>query len=358
MTSLQYYSAKAHLLRLYDREARQCAFRANSTPEYQEWKRALRVKLNDITGIARMEHCALQPRLLETQAFAGYTREKIIIQTEPDVWMPFFVLIPDSAQKTRRNVPVIAAHGHGSCGKFAVAGCAEIPAIQKTIEQYNYDYGVQLVREGYQVFCPDARGFGERREAALQQDTDACMLSSSCLALNQMAIPLGQTVTGMWAWDLQRLIDYIETREDCDAQRVGCVGLSGGGLQTLWLSALDDRVQCAVISGYFYGYKDSLLELSANCSCNYVPNLWRAVDMGDLGALIAPRALLIESGTDDPLNGARGLVNVTEQIDITRAAYRLFRHEDKLYHHIFTGEHLWHGGKTFDFLHQWLREEL
>ena len=56
------------------------------------------------------------------------------------------------------------------------------------------------------------------------------------------------------------------------------------------VTALDDRVKCAVVSGYFYGYKQSLLEQHQNCSCNYVPRLYEHVDMGDVGALIAPVA--------------------------------------------------------------------
>lgn len=350
MTTKQYYTAHAHLSKLFEREARQWAFRAETIPAFQQWKNVLREKLGDILGLARMERCALQPQCLETQRFEGYTREKIIIQTEPGVWMPCYVLIPDAAAPGKRTA-VIAAHGHAGGGKAAVAGCRDIPAVAQAIEQYNYDYGVHLVREGYLVFCPDARGFGERREAEQQHDTE--VLHGSCVALNQRALSLGQTLTGMWTWDLQRLLDYIETREDCDASRIACVGLSGGGLQTLWLAALDDRVRCAVISGYFYGYQESLLDMY-NCSCNYVPNLWLTVDMGDLGALIAPRPVLVETGSDDPLNGPRGVLNVTEQLDITRAAYRVLGHEERVYHHVFTGEHRWDGEKTYGFLKEWL----
>jgi hypothetical protein len=151
-----------------------------------------------------------------------------------------------------------------------------------------------------------------------------------------------------------RLIDYIETRKDCGPERIGCGGLSGGGLQTLWLSAMDDRVKCAVVSGYFYGYKDSLLKMF-NCSCNYVPHLWEYVDIGDIGALIAPRPLLIETGDMDPLNGERGLVNVTEQVEITRRAYKFLNAGEKLYHHIFEGKHRWNGEITYKFLDKWLR---
>jgi hypothetical protein len=135
---------------------------------------------------------------------------------------------------------------------------------------------------------------------------------------------------------------------------VGCIGLSGGGLQTLYLSALDERVACAVISGYFYGVDDSLLYLSDNCDCNYVPRLWEYVDMGDLGALIAPRPLLIESARQDPLNGPRGIDNVIEQVDITRRAYDLLGAGDKIAHDMFDGGHTWHGTLAM----AWLEEKL
>lgn len=82
-----------------------------------------------------------------------------------------------------------------------------------------------------------------------------------------------------------------------DGERLGCCGLSGGGMQTIWLTAMDDRIKCAVVSGYFYGYLDSLLKMPHNCGCNFVPDLWNHIDMGDLGALVCPRPLLIESGT-------------------------------------------------------------
>ncbi|MBN1642209.1 MAG: hypothetical protein JXA09_13320 [Anaerolineae bacterium] len=214
---------------------------------------------------------------------------------------------------------------------------------------------MQLVRQGFVVLCPDARGFGERREWPRQGDTDDLVLGGSCEVLNHMAMPLGQTVTGMWTWDLMRLIDYAETRADCDAGRLGCAGLSGGGLQTLWLAALDERVRCAVVSGYFYGYRDSLLVLCGNCSCNYVPHLWETADMGDIGALIAPRPLLIETGSRDALNGARGLENVVEQVAIAQRAYDLLGTPDLLAHSVFEGEHRWHGVEAIPWLVRWLK---
>jgi hypothetical protein len=125
-------------------------------------------------------------------------------------------------------------------------------------------------------------------------------------------------------------------------------------MQAIWLTALDDRIKCSIVSGYFYGYKDALLKLSDNCGCNYVPHLWEYVDMGDIGALIAPRPLLIESGNRDPLNGEGGLSNVTQQLEITRGAYRLFHADENLWHYVGDGEHLWYGARAREFMNRYL----
>jgi len=260
------------------------------------------------------------------------------------------MLKPDGVKTGEKLPTVICPHGHGTAGKNSPAGRVDIPAVAEVCERSNSDYGVQFVKRGYMVFCPDARAFGERRENTLQGDDEHSFMSSSCVQLNHMAICLGMSLTGMWAWDLMRLIDYIQTLGDCDGDKIACGGLSGGGLQTLWLSAMDDRVKCAVASGYFYGYKDSLLRLSGNCGCNYVPKLWNYVNMGDIGALIAPRAFLVQTGDKDALNGERGVVNVTEQAEITRRAYRALNCEDNFLHHIFDGGHVWNGEKTYDFV--------
>lgn len=346
----KYYSSMEHLLDVYDQKARKMGFKSESEIDYLKWKSELKEQLKEITGLNRMQACEFEPKLLETVYLDGFKRDKMIIQTEPDVWMTFYVLIPNDIVQNEKRPAVITPHGHDSAGKFSTSGRYDIPCVKEQIGIYNYDYGVKFVNEGYIVFCPDARGFGERREWTKQKDDKESFLSSTCTQLNHMAICLGQSLTAMWTWDLIRLVDYIFGREDCDTGRIACAGLSGGGKQTLWLSAMDERIKCAVISGYFYGYKDSLLKLSDNCACNYVPHLWEYVDICDLGAMIAPRPLLIETGDSDPLNGERGLANVTEQVDITRKAYALLKAEDKLDHHIFKGVHKWDGSKTYDFV--------
>jgi len=313
----------------------------------------LRARLRAIIGIDTMRAYPLDPQEDAPERCDGYVQTRVVIAVEPDVRMPLYVLTPADLRPDERRPVVLAPHGHASAGKAAIVGRADVPELVQTIAQHNYAYGVQLVRAGFIVLCPDARGFGERREPVAMADGD--LLGGSCQVLNNMALPLGQTVTGMWTWDLMRLIDYVTTRADCDATRIGCAGLSGGGAQTLWLAALDERVRCTVISGYFYGYKDSLLRLSTNCSCNYVPGLWQIADMGDIGALIAPRPLLIETGRHDDLNGERGVVNVTEQLAIVRQAYALLDADDRLAHTVFEGGHRWDGADALPWLARWLQ---
>ena len=337
-----YYGSLKGMMAKYDRLARQDAFTGNTTADYEAWKERARSILHDLLGLDKMEDCPLMPRTLERKELAGgIVREKVLLQVEPDTWMPVFILIPPRKSEERQDC-FIALPGHMGAGKYSVAGCSEIPAVRDAIERFHYDYGMQLARMGYVAVCPDCRGFGERRDEALQNDREDAFLNSTCFQLAHMAEPLGQTVAGMCTYDVMRLLDYISERDEWNPDTVGCVGFSGGGMQTLWAAAMDDRIRQAVISGYMYGYKDSLLYLNGNCSCNYVPHLWEHFDMGDIASLIAPKPLLIQSCRADNLNGPRGLQNVLEQIDIIKKAYELYGKGDRLIHDVREGGHCWH----------------
>ena len=346
----KYYTAQAALERRFRELGRQDAFRAESREEYLIWKQKLRGTLRRLLGLENMAPCPMHAEVTERIVLPdGITREHVILDVEEGVSMPVYVLIP---QRTA-DVPVpcvICPPGHMGAGKYSVAGRSDIPAAADAIRRFHYDYGLQAAKLGLVAFCPDCRGFGERREAALQDDSEHSFLNSTCFHLAHMAEPLGQTLAGQLLWDLMRLADYIQARGEWPAEKIGCMGFSGGGMQTLWFSALDDRLGFAVISGYMYGYLDSLLKLSGNCSCNYVPGLWMHADMGDIGALMAPAPVLIQSCRADDLSGERGLENVYEQVETMRKAYRLFGAEDRIVHDIREGGHCFHGEPLEDFL--------
>jgi len=338
----RYYGSLAGMLSKYEKYGNKDRFRGSNLTEFLLWQQEIRKMLMKLIGLDRMDVCPLNPVLAERiELKEGIIREKVILQVEPDTFMPVYILIPPVLPQHKPDC-FIAPPGHQGAGKYSVAGCYEIPAVMDKIQFFHYDYGMQLAKLGYVALCPDCRGFGERRDEDLQNDEEQSFLNSTCRQLAHMAEPLGETVIGMNTWDLMRLIDYIYERNEWNLETLGCAGFSGGGMQTLWLAALDDRVRQVMISGYLYGYRDSLLVLNGNCSCNYVPHLWEHVDMGDIGSLIAPRPLMIQSCREDHLNGPRGLINVEEQYEIIRNAYKLYGKEDRLFHDVREGGHCWH----------------
>ena len=96
--------------------------------------------------------------------------------------------------------------------------------------------------------------------------------------------------------------------------------------------------------------RDSLVSLPQNCACNFVPHLWETMDMGDMGAMIAPRALFVESGEKDHLEGKRGLENVYPQVMTAKRAFALYGKADSVVHSIHDGGHEWRGDGMKEFL--------
>ena len=345
-----YYSTLSAMQNRFDNEERPDRLQSETMEDYLVWKSNTRKLLADLIGLPKMQSCDLAPETLEIAKLPnGITREKVIIRVEPDIYMPMYILIPPTIRKGEVQC-FIALPGHQSAGKYSIAGCYDIPAAKGCIEKYHYDYGMQLAKEGFVTFCPDCRGFGERRETAMQKEEETNFVNGSCYQISHMAQPLGMTLVGMNTWDIFRLIDYIKTRTEWNTKRLGCLGFSGGGMQTLWAAALDDRISIPVISGYLYGYKEALLERNGNCNCNYVPHLWEHLDMGDIAALLAPRPVWIQSCREDHLNGTGGLTNVTKQLDIMRRAYRIFEAEHKIFHEICPGGHMWHEENLKEYL--------
>lgn len=104
----------------------------------------------------------------------------------------------------------------------------------------------------------------ENADEALQKGTDEkSFLTSTCFHLAHMAEPLGETVAGMCTWDASRLIDYVYERGEWDTEDLGVMGFSGGGMQTLWVSALDDRVKNVSSA-------DISMDIVTHCYCSMV----------------------------------------------------------------------------------------
>ena len=337
-----YYEDELAFRERLKREGRSAAFKGTTPEDFEAWQIATRVRLFDLLGLSIMDRVSIEARELDrVQIAGGIVRTHAMLQVERDVWMPFYLLEPSHPKLDERGLKrcYICPHGHQGAGAASVAGVTGVPAVDDAVRKFNYDYGLRLARMGYVTVCPDARGWGYRRDWKGQGDDENSYLRGTCLNQARMAEPLGLTVAGLNVWDNMRLIDYLEARGDIAMDDLGCFGFSGGGYMTLYLAALDLRVRKAFVSGYLYGVDDSLLHLNGNCSCNYTPGLWRLLDMGDIASLIAPRPLLVQSCEEDHLNGSRGLKNVDEQLKIVRDAYKLLGRRDALRHEVCPGGH-------------------
>ncbi len=338
----RYLSDEDAFARRFDKTARSARFRGGDASSWKAWAEGARQRLADVLGLSLLGPASGEAKVVKTEELpSGIARTLLELDCGEGVWMPVYLLVP-ARPKTDgegRRLCMIAPHGHQGAGAASVAGLRGIPAVDEAIRRFNYDYGLKLAELGYVVACPEARGWGARRAPKGQGDTEELFLRGTCLNEARMAEPLGLTLMGLLVSDLMHLVDYLLAQEGVSPDGLGCVGFSGGGMQTLYLSALDERIRKVFISGYLYGVKDALLHLNGNCSCNYVPGLWRLFDMGDIASLIAPRPLVVQSADHDHLNGPRGLANVEEQLSIVRRAYGLLRHEDRIRWEVIPGEH-------------------
>jgi hypothetical protein len=133
--------------------------------------------------------------------------------------------------------------------------------------------------------------------------------------------------------------------------RIGAAGLSYGGTMTLLLAAWDSRVAAAVVSGYLSSWADAHKVPWNMCGSQVLPGMLGQLEHVDIGALVAPRPLLVETGTKDdifPLTAARAAVD-----DLARV-YAHLGAPDALEHDVFEGGHEWHGTRAYPFLQRWL----
>lgn len=117
----------------------------------------------------------------------------------------------------------------------------------------------------------------------------------------------GYTPAGIEAWNGIRAIDYLVSRRDVDASRLGVTGRSGGGATSWWVGALDERIKVVVPVAGITDLHNHVIDgcVEGHCDCMYFANTYRW-DYPKLGALVAPRPLLIANADRDaifPLDG-------------------------------------------------------
>lgn len=335
----KYYTCIDSLASIFDKTYRSQGFHGPyDVDSFFKWQIKARNILEKDLGLDILEgylgRSGINEEVVQEELSNGITRRKILINLPNWATIPTYILEP----KNPKGVFLCFA-GHHSTGKLMTSGNMACETTLSLTKKYCADFGVELAKRGYITVCPDSVGFGERRESNIQGDSPSLFESSSCKELSRVSVALGISLAGIMVYEGTILVDYVLNKYGSNIP-IRVIGFSGGGMQSLYLSAIDERVKGSIISGYFYGFKDSLLYLNKNCSCNYFPGIFRDFDMCDIASLIAPRNLCIQSAKDDHLNGANGFKNVISQIDIANKTYDIFG--CSIIHDVREGDHVFH----------------
>ena len=229
---------------------------------------------------------------------------------------------------------VLALHDHGGFKFYGKEKIAQIgPEVHTRVKQHYDDYygGLawvnELARRGHVVLVHDTFTFGSRRvrladvpEAihwGLKDDADESTAGTEAYdkwALEHehvMAKSLfcaGTTWPGVFYNEDKMALDVLCNRPDVDADRIGVCGLSGGGIRTVYLAGLDERVKCAVCIGMMTTWRDFMLNKSfTHTWMCYVPHLARELDFSEIYGLRAPRATMVMNTHEDGLFTHEGM---------------------------------------------------
>ena len=250
----------------------------------------------------------LNARVTGTVTRPGYVVENVTFETLPGLVVTANVYRPAAAG---RHPAVLIPMGHWSQGKLA----AQLIATN-------------LALKGFVAMPFDPLGQGERQQAydaRLGRSIAGGSTDQHSLAGAQ-ALLLGQSFARYRVHDARRGIDYLVSRPDVDAQRIGVTGCSGGGTVTTYISALDDRVKVAAPACYINSYRKLLADHIGDAEQSLPGFLSSGLDETDYVELFAPKPWLIAS-TEQDFFTPEGARIVYEE---SKRWYKLFGDESRI----------------------------
>jgi len=272
-------------------------------------------------------------------------REELIRETDTyvakRVWIPAFdtvevygiLLVPKG--RTGKRPAVMCLHG--------MAGTPELVCgvVEKT--DYHNRFGLQAVEKGYVVFAPVMMNAGPKRNW-----------------LDRKAMMVGERMQGLEQFKIKRVVDYLASRDDVAADRIGAYGISWGGRTAMYAAALDPRVAACVVSGHFMESTQKMVKPSPHYTAyievveNYAFFSGQATEFADADvcSLICPRPLHIEQGREDRVAYWK---MAQDEFRIVQDYYSKLGLADRATFEVFEGGHVIAGKEAFTILEKWLK---
>jgi dienelactone hydrolase len=277
-------AVRQHLMRLaveaLDRRAAE--YEKVKTPDdIAAWQNARRqFFVNALGGFP--ERTPLNARVVDRQDRDGYRLEKVIYESQPKHFVTALLYLPTSEPP---YPGVIVPCGHSDNGKAS--------------EPYQR-VSILLAKNGIAALCYDPIDQGERfqlLDAAGKPQARGTV--AHCLT-GVGSILLGRNTATYRVWDGMRSLDYLESRPEIDAKRLGCTGNSGGGTLTSYLMALDSRIVCAAPSCYLCGFRRLLETIGPqDAEQDIHGQLAFGMDHADYVLMRAPQPTLMCTATHD-----------------------------------------------------------
>jgi cephalosporin-C deacetylase-like acetyl esterase len=239
------------------------------------------------------EKTPLNPRITGTLQKDGYRVEKVIYESMPQFYVTACLFIPDGI-KGKRPV-VIHVSGH------TVTGFRE-PSYQI--------FFLNLVKKGFIVFAIDPISQGERLQTYDEQKKTSIIgagVDEHSYIGNQCFIS-GSSLAKYFIWDIVRGVDYLVTRKEVDTANIGIAGRSGGGTQSAYAAAFDQRIKASAPEAFITSQRRLLESVGAqDAESNIYHSIANGIDHADLIEVRAPRPMMIVTTTRDyfSIQGAR-----------------------------------------------------
>ncbi len=293
-----------------------------------EWKSRARGKVLELLHYSPAP-CDPKPEIVRRIERDGYVQEELSFQTTPDIRVPASLLLPKNGSRPAPGI--IALHDHGGYYLWGREKILENESEHPSLTEFRNAYysgrstAAELARRGYVVLTIDMFYWGERRlllddDPQDWRDRPVQMSKERVQAFNRRSgeneqlaaralMTAGLTWPGVMLWDDIRSVDYLLTRPEVDADRIGCVGLSVGGLRSMYLSALDERIRASVICGWMASFPAQLKSHLRNSIgfTKLIPGATAWLDYPDIAALAMPSPILVINGRRDGLFEPNGV---------------------------------------------------
>lgn len=321
-------------------------FSAESAEQFEHWRDQTLPRVIATLG-TMPPRVPPAPQQLAEWTEGGLTRQKWLIDVGPHIAATLLVNLPPDGGSAERSPAILCAHGHGPYGKSAIMGNGAAGGeLRDYIARNNANFGFQMAQRGYVTYSIDWIGFGERNDSAKPNWRNTDHGRDWCNLYYLNATMLGMTPLGINVTHGIAATDFVASLPHVDPQRLGVMGISGGGTMALWLSLCDPRFRATEIICYsdlwaHFGFRDLNY-----CGVQVAPSLYQLADLPDLQGLLAPRPLLIDIGAEDPCF----------LVDTALACYRRVEHiyhtagaADRLRLDLFPGGHRWGGNLSHAF---------